>query len=71
MIFNMSITDNYASFMDMDSGISVFVDSFNNREFDVRIGNSNESHFAGRIVAKTDDELNTQLTELFLKYIKL
>ena len=70
MIFNMLITDNYASFIDKDSGIAVFVDSFNNREFDVRIGSVNESQFAGRIVALTDDELNAQLAVLFSAYME-
>lgn len=66
MIFNMSITDNHASFIDKNSGIAVFVDSFNNYEFDVRIGTINESQFAARIAAKTDDELNSKLAALLL-----
>lgn len=70
MIFNMSITDNYASFIDKTSGVAMFVDSFNNREFDVRIGSVNESRFAGRIVARTDDELNAQLAALFSTHME-
>lgn len=70
MIFNMSITDNYASFIDKASGVAVFVDSFNNREFDVRIGSINESQFAGRVVARTDDELNAQLAALLSAYME-
>ena len=42
MKFDMSITDNYASFIDRDSGVAVFVDSFYNQEFEVRIGTINE-----------------------------
>ena len=70
MNFNMSITDNYASFIDRASGIGVFVDSFNNREFDVRIGSIHESQFAGLIVARTDDELNAQLAALLSAYME-
>jgi hypothetical protein len=71
MIFTMSITDNYASFIDTASGIAVFVDSFDNREFDVRIGSLNESKFVGRIFAEKDHELNAKLAALFLAQTKI
>lgn len=65
MKFDMSITDNYASFIDKDSGIAVFVDSFDNQEFEVRIGTINESELAGTIFAVTTKELNTKIAALF------
>jgi hypothetical protein len=65
MNFDMSITDNYASFIDKDSGVAVFVDSFDNQEFEVRIGTINESELAGSIFAETSEELNTKLAALF------
>lgn len=65
MKFDMSITDNYASFIDRDSGVAVFVDSFDNQEFEVRIGTINESELAGTIFAATTEELNTKLAALF------
>lgn len=71
MNFTMSITDNYASFIDTASGIAVFVDSFDNREFNVRIGSVNESRFVGRIFAKTDHELNAKLASLYLDQKKI
>jgi hypothetical protein len=68
MKFDMSITDNYASFIDKDSGVAVFVDSFDNQEFEVRIGTINESELAGTIAAATTEELNTKLAALFSAY---
>lgn len=65
MNFDMSITDNYASFIDKDSGVAVFVDSFDNQEFEVRIGTINESELAGSIFADTSEELNAKLAALF------
>lgn len=65
MNFDMSITDNYASFIDKNSGTAVFVDSFDNKEFEVRIGTINESEPAGSIFAETNEELNIKLAALF------
>lgn len=64
MKFDMAITDNYASFIDKDSD-AVFVDSFDNQEFEVRIGTINESELAGTIFAATTEELNAKLAALF------
>ena len=69
MKFDMSITDNYASFIDKDSGVAIFVDSFDNQEFEVRIGTINESESAGSIMATTTEELNNKLAALFSEYI--
>ena len=68
MKFNMSIDDNYASFIDDVSGVAVFVDSFDNEEFEVRIGTVTESEKAGSITAKSDEELNKKLEELYKKH---
>jgi hypothetical protein len=68
MKFDMSIEDNFASFTEPDSGIAVFVDSFDNHEFDVRIGSVSKSDPVGSITAKTTEELNRKLEELYLKY---
>lgn len=68
MNFDMSITDNYASFIDKDSGVAVFVDSFDNQEFVVRIGSINDSDLVGSVFAETNDELNSKLAALFLAH---
>lgn len=68
MKFNMSIEDNYASFIDDESGVAVFVDSFDNTEFDVRIGSVSESQKAGTISAASSDELNQKLADIFKEY---
>ena len=69
MKFDMSITDNYASFIDKDSGVAIFVDSFDNQEFEVRIGTIHESEPAGSIMATTTEELNNKLAALFSEHI--
>ncbi len=68
MNFDMSIKDNYASFIDKETGIALFVDSFDNDEFEVRIGSVTESKPAGSFHAKTDFELNNKLAEIFEKF---
>ncbi len=68
MKFDMDISDNFASFIDNDTGVSVFVDSFDNKEFEVRIGTINESEPAGKFIAESTKELNTKLLEIFENY---
>ena len=68
MKFDMSIDDNFASFIDKESGEAVFVESFDNVDFEVRIGTVTDSQEAGIIRAKTSDELNTKLEEVFRKF---
>ena len=68
MKFDMSIEDNYASFIDKDSGKALFVDSFDNKEFDVRVGTVTESEPLGVIIATSSEELNKKLEELYLSY---
>ena len=68
MKFNMSIEDNYVSFIDEATGVAVFVDSFNNKQFEVRVGSVTESESAGSIMASSSDELNQKLEEIFRKF---
>lgn len=68
MKFDMSITDNYASFIDEVTGEAVFVDSFDNEEFEVRIGTIDSSVAAGSVFAKTSDELNRELENIYKKF---
>lgn len=68
MKFNMSIEDNFASFIDDKSGVAVFVDSFDNEEFEVRIGTVTASQEAGSITATTTKELNEKLEALYRKH---
>lgn len=68
MEINMSIKDNFSSYIDEKTGLSIFVDSFDNQEFEVRIGTTDESISMGTIKANTDEELNKSITELVKKY---
>ncbi|AFV00926.1 hypothetical protein [Simiduia agarivorans] len=68
MNFNMSIEDNFASFIDEETGTSIFIDSFDNEEFEVRIGTLQESQPAGSVIAHTTEELNTKLAALYQNF---
>ena len=62
--FRMSLGENFASFRDDDTGQFVFVDSFDNREFSVRIGTLRSTKVIGTVVADSNEALNTKLREL-------
>jgi hypothetical protein len=68
MKFDMSITDNYASFVDKETGLAVFVDSFDNKEFDLRIGSIESSEPAGTIRASSSEELNRKLADVLERF---
>lgn len=65
---NMSINDNFSSYIDEKTGVAIFVDSFDNKEFEVRIGSTSDSVSMGAITASSDEELNRKVLELFEKY---
>jgi len=67
MNFDMKLEDDFASFTD-DDGIMVFVDSFDNKSFDVRIGTAEDSNPAGTISASSDSELNDGLLKLYNEF---
>jgi hypothetical protein len=61
--FTMRLLENFASFSDT-YGNYVYVDSFDNHEFEVRMGTADVSKFVGIIIADSDQELNDKLSEL-------
>lgn len=62
--FDMAISDNFVCFSDDQSGLMVFVDSFDNQQFEVRVGSLDQSRPLGTITASTNQELNSALTSL-------
>ncbi len=68
MNINMSIEDNFSSYIDEKTGLAIFVDTFDNHEFEVRIGTKDESVSMGAVTADSDAELNKNITELVKKY---
>lgn len=62
--FSMSTRENFASFIDKETGRVVFVDSFDNHEFEVRFGTFAETTFIGSVYANSDEVLNRRLQEL-------
>ncbi|MDI9219667.1 hypothetical protein QMZ30_01995 [Pantoea sp. EA-12] len=62
--FDMQIEQNYASFFDAESGNAVFVDSFDNEEFDVRMGTLSFSTHIATVHALSNEELNRKLSEI-------
>lgn len=69
MKFNMQIDHNYASFNTSKSGVYVFVDSFDNQEFDVRVGSLLDSNVVGTLHAESDDELNEKLEKMTADFL--
>jgi hypothetical protein len=63
----MSTNQNFASFKDDDSDAYVFVESFDNIEFEVRIGSVSVSTYQATIMASSDEDLNGQLCDMFNK----
>lgn len=68
MKFDMAISENFASFNDEESGLMIFVDSFDNKQFEVRIGTAEKSEVAGAIEATSDEELNEKLEALYSSF---
>jgi hypothetical protein len=67
--FDMQIAQNYAAFYNPDDGKCVFVDSFDNQEFDVRVGTPKYSRRIGTIYATSDEDLNQQLQSLTATHV--
>jgi len=66
--FNMSIDDNFASFKDEKTNSFVFIDSFDNQEFNVRLGTVDYSKEIGIIYSDSTEDLNNKLHSLVSKY---
>ena len=62
--FNVDLTENFTSFKAMDNSF-VFIESFDNETFTVRVGNAKESKYISTIHASTSKELNNKLNNLF------
>lgn len=60
--FDMDISHNFASFKLADK--TIFIESFDNINFEVRAGNSEASKHLANIIAKDSNELNAKLTKL-------
>jgi hypothetical protein len=61
--FDMDISHNFASFK-LDNKM-MFIESFDNVNFEVRIGTAENSKFLENITAKSTVELNQKLKEAF------
>jgi hypothetical protein len=62
--FRMSMEENFASFRDETTGQFVFVDSFDNHEFNVRIGSLRDSRLLGTVSADSSEVLNAKLRDI-------
>jgi hypothetical protein len=65
----MTTRENFASFHDVETGQVVYVDSFDNHEFNVRFGTEESTVDLGTIKADSDEMLNAKLDELVLKQV--
>lgn len=68
MIFDMKIEQNFASFLDEENKIFIVVDSFDNKEFNMRAGTLSKTNFKCTFLAHNDKELNEKIQEQFDKY---
>lgn len=68
MKFDMSIEHNFASFSDEETDIVIYVDSFDNYEFDVQIGTIDETEQAGTIFAESSEQLNLELEKIYNRF---
>lgn len=66
--FHMKTSENFASFRDSQSDKVVYIDSFDNHEFNVRFGTVMETEFLGVIEAENDEILNKNLEKLVSEY---
>lgn len=71
--FNMDLKDNFAVFKEQNilsvinfQPLSVYIDSFDNKNFNIRYGNTQESQFLKTIHATSTEDLNQQLTQIFI-----
>lgn len=65
----MQVKQNYASFFFKESDKCVIVDSFDNQEFDVRVGTIAQSKHIGTVSAYSDEELNEKLERVTADYL--
>jgi hypothetical protein len=63
--FDVSAENNYAAFIDKQTVRPVFVDPFDNKEFDVRIATMTEHEPAGITQAALAGELNEKFGRLY------
>jgi len=68
MIFDMKKEQHFASFYDESNKIFVVIDSFDNKEFNLRIGTLSETEFKRCFFARSDEELNKEIEKDYLKY---
>ena len=65
--FKMTTQENFASFIDPKTGVMVFIDSFDNQEFNVRSGDLLKSKSIGIIKARNNKILNEKLRNIYRK----
>ncbi|MEN3753716.1 hypothetical protein ABC733_17010 [Mangrovibacter sp. SLW1] len=67
--FNMTLQQNFASFFNEDKSQCVLVDSYDNQEFDVRMGTIEHSEHIGTVHAASDEELNKKLERMMAEHV--
>lgn len=68
MIFDMKIEQHFASFLDEKDKIFIVIDSFDNKEFNLRIGTLSKTDFKCSFLAENDNQLNSIIEQEFYKY---
>lgn len=68
MIFDMKKEQHFASFYDEGNKIFIAIDSFDNKEFNLRIGTLSKTEFKCSFFAENDKILNQKIEKEFIKY---
>lgn len=67
--FNMQLKQNYAFFFDESNDKCVIVDTFDNQEFDVRVGTLTDTRHVATVHAESDEELNQKIQQETAAYL--
>lgn len=68
-MIDLSVEDNYASILDADSKVFFFIESFDNRNFEIRAGSSAESKFICEVTAEDNAELNARVQRIINSHL--
>lgn len=67
MNFDMRMNQNHSSFFDHETKEFLFVDTFDNFNYEVFMGTLSKSKLIGKFTATTEKDLNDNINKLYLE----
>ncbi|HCJ8468496.1 TPA: hypothetical protein NV714_002245 [Escherichia coli] len=67
MNFDMRMNQNHSSFFDKETKEFLFVDTFDNFNYEVFMGTLSKSKLIGKFTATTEKDLNDNINKLYLE----